>query len=227
SSGKGRTLPRDWCPAEGFPHVSARQGTQSSARHPLRRPPAGCGHRPGATSSCVVLLKRDPVDLAGAEARKRRFRKDHPCRDLEGSKAASEEIAEFLLTDAAAFAPMQDCDRELAEPVIRSAEHGRFGNAFAAIYGSFYFRGGDILAAPDDDVLLAIDNEQVAVLVDVADVAGLEISIGGKCPGSRLVIFPIAFDVGGRADGNLATLVGGQVPIGFAQDRQFDEWRMR
>ena len=33
----------------------------------------------------------------------------------------------------------------------------------------------DILAAADDDVLLAIDDEQIFVLVEIADVAGAEI----------------------------------------------------
>jgi hypothetical protein len=58
------------------------------------------------------------------------------------------------------LAPMQDRDRDFAESVIRRSEHCRFGNAFAAIDGRFHLGGRDILAAPDDDVLLAIDDER-------------------------------------------------------------------
>ena len=44
----------------------------------------------------------------------------------------------------------------------------------------FDFGAADILAAADDDVLLAVDDEQIAVLVEIAEIAGAEKAVVGK-----------------------------------------------
>jgi len=53
------------------------------------------------------------------------------------------------------------------------------------------FLAADILAAADDDVLLAVDDEQIAVVVEIADIAGQEIAIGAERRGGRIGPMPI------------------------------------
>src|SRR3546814_20864766 len=61
----------------------------------------------------------------------------------------------------------------------------------------------DILAATDDDILLAVDDEQIAVLVEIAEIARTEIAIVEKGRLRRRLIVPIALEIGDRADAHL------------------------
>jgi hypothetical protein len=61
----------------------------------------------------------------------------------------------------------------------------------------------DILAAADDDVLLAVDDEQIVLLVEIADVAGLQVAVGRERRGGRGRVVPVAAEIGRRADGDL------------------------
>src|SRR6185369_15978975 len=99
--------------------------------------------------------------------------KDDVRRDLEGCEAGLEEIPQLLFADLAALPSMKDRHRYLAEPFVGCTEHRRFDNALRAVERRLHFGRGDILAAAQDDVLLAVDDEQITVFVEVADVAGL------------------------------------------------------
>jgi len=46
--------------------------------------------------------------------------------------------------------------------------------------------------------------------------------IGGQGGGGRLGIFPIALEVGGRADRDLTALAGAEVTVALTQDRDMD-----
>src|SRR5690606_19087854 len=111
-----------------------------------------------------LLLQLDPVDLAGAEPRQWFGREDHPRRGLEGREPALEESAKLCLGNAASLAAMEDCYRDFPEPFIHDAENCRLGDAFAIVEGCLDFRGRDILPSADDDVFLAIDDEQIALV---------------------------------------------------------------
>ena len=66
--------------------------------------------------------------------------------------------------------------RHFAEPLVGDAEHRGLGHRGMGVDRRLDLLRADILAAADDDVLLAVDDEQIAVLVEIADVAGPEIT---------------------------------------------------
>jgi hypothetical protein len=63
---------------------------------------------------------------------------------------------------------------QFAQPRIRGRADGRLGNAGMPDQKVLDLAGGDVLAAPDDDVLLAVGDDQVSVGVEAADIAGPE-----------------------------------------------------
>src|SRR3546814_19293475 len=66
----------------------------------------------------------------------------------------------------------------------------------------------DILAAADDDVLLAVDDDKIAVLVEISDIAGADVAVGGEEDLGRLRIAPVAAYISGAADVDLAVFAG-------------------
>ncbi len=96
--------------------------------------------------------------------------------------------------------------RDLAEALVGQAEHRAFGNVGMGVDRLLDLDAGDVLAAADDDVLLAVDDEQIAVLVEIAEVAGEEIAVGAHRRGRRFGIVPIAEEIADRADRDFAGL---------------------
>ena len=95
------------------------------------------------------------------------------------------------------------------------------------VAGGFHFLRADILAAADDDVLEAIDDEQIAVFVEIADVAGAEMAVRGERCGGGGRIVPITADVRGGADRDLAALPDPPVPAVVAEDRELHDRLLR
>src|SRR3546814_12004370 len=85
------------------------------------------------------------------------------------------------------------------------------------------FLAADILAAADDDVLLAVDDEQIAVLVEIAEVARTEIAIVEECRLRRRLIVPIALEIGDRADADFADPALRNVSDIVVDDREIHE----
>src|SRR4051812_174542 len=85
----------------------------------------------------------------------------------------------------------------------------------------------DILAAADDDVLLPVDDEQIFVLVEIADVAGAKVEVGGEGGGGGGRVVPVSADVGGGADGDLAPLARRQMAVALAEDGELDDRLVR
>jgi len=86
----------------------------------------------------------------------------------------------------------------------------------------FHLDAGDILAAADDDVFLAVNNEQVVVCVEIAQIAGAEEAAVGKGRRGRLVILPVAAEIGDRSDADLAHFTIGKFIAGIIQNAQID-----
>ena len=147
---------------------------------------------------------------------------------LNLASRAVEEGAQIRLVESAAVWQMDDRDRHFAEPLVGRAEHRRFGDVGAGVAGRLDLGRRDILAAADDDVLLAVDDEQIAVLVEIADVAGADIAVGGEQRRGRFRVAPIAFDVG-RACGCAISprSPGGRCAVAGAEDRDLDERLLR
>ena len=59
----------------------------------------------------------------------------------------------------------------LAEDRVRHAGHGRLGHRRVFEEGGLHLAGHHVVAAPDDDLLLPADDPEMAVGVEVAEVA--------------------------------------------------------
>jgi hypothetical protein len=77
----------------------------------------------------------------------------------------------------------------LAEALVGQAEHARLGHVGMRVDLAFDLDRRDVLAAADDDVLLAVDDVEVSVLVKVAEVARAEPAIGGERLAGRSSLF--------------------------------------
>ena len=66
---------------------------------------------------------------------------------------------------------MNDCYRHFSQALIGRPEDAYFGNLGACIEFSLHLCGGNVLAAADDDFFLAIDDEKIAGIVEIADAA--------------------------------------------------------
>ena len=150
----------------------------------------------------VLGLERPAVDLAGPEPRQRLLREDDPLGDLELGDPALEEAAQILFAEA--VLGMNNRDRHFAKPLVGSAEYRDLRDVRAGVAFGLDLSGGDILAAADDDLLFAVDDEQIAVLVEIADVAGADVAVIGEQRLGGFGVAPIAGDVRGAADSDLA-----------------------
>src|SRR5262245_37023722 len=119
----------------------------------------------------VLFLQRHAVDLARPETRQRFCGKDHPRRDLEGRQLALEEVTQPGLVELAPGASVKDGDRHLPQALIGHTEDRRLRYIVTAVERGLDLGGANIFAAADDDVLFAVDDEQVAVLIEVADIS--------------------------------------------------------
>src|SRR5229473_4595334 len=68
----------------------------------------------------------------------------------------------------------------LAAVGIGNADYDRFGDSRVRVNRTLYIGRIDIVAAGDDHVLEAIDDEQIAVLVEVANIAGSKETINHR-----------------------------------------------
>ena len=101
---------------------------------------------------------------------------------------------------------INDSARQFTQAFIRQAKDAGFGNGGMFVKCGFDFLAADILATTDDDVLLAIDDEQIAVLVKIADIAGTEISVVGHALCRCIWPVPIAGKERDGTDGDFAPL---------------------
>lgn len=81
----------------------------------------------------------------------------------------------------------------------------------------------DILATADDNVLLAIDDEQIAVLVEIADIAGQKVTIGGEGGGGGVGPPVIFGEVADLANADLAALALRYRLARAIKDREIDQ----
>ena len=100
--------------------------------------------------------------------------------------------------------------RHLLAPLfVRRADHGAFGDFRQLHHRVLDFRRKDVEAAGDDHVLLAVDDVEKAVLVALADVAGVVPAIHRRF-GARVRQFKIAAADNAAATDDFADLAHGQ-----------------
>src|SRR5438105_2446384 len=117
---------------------------------------------------------------------------------------------------------MDDRHRHFAQPLVGRSEHAGFGHRWAGVASRLDLGCGDVLAAADDNVLLAVDDGQIAVLVEVADVAGADVSVGREKRGRRFGRLPVALYVRRSPNRDFADLASRQVAVAFTENRKLD-----
>ena len=93
----------------------------------------------------------------------------------------------------------------LAQVVVLDADHGDLGDGVVLVERLLDLARVDVVAAADDQVLLAVDDEEVAVLVLLGHVAGEEPAVGDGLLG-LLLLAPVALHHVLAPDRDLADL---------------------
>ena len=93
---------------------------------------------------------------------------------LVGGQALLGERLQLLLVDVVAVLERDRGADLLAQVVVLDADHGDLGDGLVLVERLLDLARVDVVAAADDQVLLAVDDEEVAVLVLLGHVAGEE-----------------------------------------------------
>jgi len=100
---------------------------------------------------------------------------------------------------------------------VRHGEHRRLENVWVSVQRGFDVDGCDVLPTADHEVLGAVDDVQVPVLVQSAEVAGAQPATGKR--GLRLVVAtPVPRGDRRAAQPDLADLTGGDLGAGLVDD---------
>ena len=105
--------------------------------------------------------------------------------------SARSVIDDLLPIDARTRPQHHHGPHRLAPVRIGHADHRDFAHRRVLRHRLLDFAAVDVLAARDDHVLLAVDEVQVALVVDVADVAGVHPAVAQRLRG-RIRVVPVA-----------------------------------
>ena len=114
-----------------------------------------------------------------------------------------------------------DRDRPFAPALIGHADDGDLAHLRQFVDDPLDFGGGDILAAGNDHVLLAVGQIEKAVLVEIADVAATK-PVAEECGRGLLGILPVAVRDLRAAQADFAVLAGRQAIAGIVADFDLD-----
>ena len=109
-------------------------------------------------------------------------------------KPASVSATQLRMSSSVSVDSSADLDDRLdllAELGMGHADHGGVEHLGVGDEAVLDLDAVDVLAAADDHVLLAVGDEEVAVGVDLADVAGVEPAVADRL-GGRLGLAPVA-----------------------------------
>src|SRR5690606_10294344 len=95
-------------------------------------------------------------------------------RSLELAELRATMRFESRVIQGFPFLERDDGDGAFAPSLVRNADHGDLAHLRQLVDHALDLRRGDILAAADDHVLLAIGDVKESLLVEIADVAGSE-----------------------------------------------------
>ena len=87
----------------------------------------------------------------------------------------------------------------------------------------FHFDAADVFAAADDDVFLAVNDEQIAVLVEIAQIARAEEAIGHDRLTGGFAVVPVAVETDDRAERHFTDLARSKLAAIIVEDRHFDQ----
>jgi hypothetical protein len=110
-------------------------------------------------------------------------------RDLVSGDLAVEEGEQVVRVQSGAGAEHDDRPAYLAPPLVGHADHGTFRDGGMLVDHLLDLGRVDVFPARDDQVLEAVADVQVAVLVGDRDVTGVQPTVGGErrdgLPGGR------------------------------------------
>ena len=75
----------------------------------------------------------------------------------------------------------------LTQRVVGHSEHGGLADTRVGVEDLLDLARVDVISAADDEVLLAVDDEQVAVPVDGGDIAGVQPARAPRGPGGAVI----------------------------------------
>lgn len=143
---------------------------------------------------CDQIGQRVALDLAARAFRQCGHAADQ-ARYLVGRKSFARELPKLVRSCFGVRAQHHDGGDVFAELLMRDGEHAGLQHRRMAQQDLFDLQGRDLLPAAVDDVLDAADDEEVAVGVEIAEVAGPEPAVAEGGPCRRLVIIIAAAHV--------------------------------
>src|SRR5207248_6164801 len=134
---------------------------------PGRRPGSGRGGRPW------TCLERVLLDLAGRVARQL-VEEGDPAGHLVVGEALREERTQLLDVEHLPGCGDDEGGQVLTQHLVGHADYRRLENGSVLEEGVLDIGGVDVVAAPDDDLLRPADDVEIAVLVEPAEITGME-----------------------------------------------------
>src|SRR6476469_6712903 len=205
-------------PGRGQPPVS-------SHRPPAAAPTAACGSSRSSRPTPRRLDGRRRLDLALEDLAGRALGEvveepDDP-RVLVGGDPLLDVLADLLGRQLLAVV---DDDRRadlLAPLVVGDADDRRFADLRVLVEHLLDLARVDVVAAADDQVLLAVDDVEVALLVDAGHVAGVEPTAAHRLLGG-VGALPVALHDVVAADHDLTDLALGDIVVVLVDDPHLD-----
>src|SRR6266436_3347980 len=169
---------------------------------------------------CAELFAQDLADRALGQ----RVHETDLLRPLEAGQAALAERADVRGGRPLAAPEHDEREHALPHQLILHADHRGLGHLGVGVEDLFDLVRVDVESAADDQVLLALDDEEEAVLVEPAHVPGMQ-PPGPHRPRRLLRVAVVADHDAPPADADLAHLARGEPAVKIVQDRDLDPGR--
>ena len=131
---------------------------------------------------------------------------NHLARHLEGRQPLADEVPDIVLGQRRACVALDGRVDAFAKLIVGNAENRAVLNAGTALKHSFDFGWIDIHPARDDHVPLAVVEEQIAIGIEVADVAASDETV--DFDGAAVIVAAVVVEIG----------IGRQSRVDFAAD---------
>src|SRR4051794_27425863 len=193
-----------------------------------RARPGGDGPGRAAALSLTLLLRRlldRNADLALEDLPGRPLRQlvdeEHLPGVLVGGDLLLAVVAQLLGGGLVTLLQGHDGDHLLAELGVRHPDHRRLGDRGMLVEDLLDLARIDVVAGADDHVLLAVDDEEVPVLVDLRQVAAVEPAVADRLA-RGIGPVPIALHHVVPADDDLADLAAMHLVVLLVDDLHLD-----
>src|SRR6056297_318883 len=186
--------------APGETVVASAAGTASAGPHALRAVPGSVfaprwgpkGSGPGKQVA-VAIPKNVLLDLAHGISRQ--FVDEEQCAGMFVARQRSAEFGRYRLAVGWAITLRHDeSDGGLAEILVGHTDDGGLEDPRLGVQNQFDLLGVDVVAAGNDQVLVASDNPEVAVCVERAEITGDEEAVLTELGRRLFRHFPVALE---------------------------------